>query len=97
MFFVFMCCRIHILIFQESEDWRNANSTEELWFIAAKQGRPGVLMKGIEGGLIDIVDLSGAAALHLCSLHGHIDCIRILLNAGAGLNSEGVSGIFEGK
>ena len=72
-------------------------SVEDLWFIAAVQGRAGILKNGLEGGLLDIVNADGATALHVCALHGHIDCVRVLLQAGANVSITGREGFFMGK
>lgn len=39
-----------------------------------------------QGAVVDLVDVKGQTALYVAVVNGHLDCVRILLEAGANPN-----------
>jgi len=69
-------------------------AVEDSWFSSAKQGRQDDLQELVSQiSSVNIQDSPlGNSALHYSSQSGHIDCIKVLLKAGANVNLQNKTG-----
>ncbi len=57
-----------------------------IWFEAADTGDTGVLSAMLEEGMDPFAERQGLTALHIVSREGHLDAVRLLVDAGVDVN-----------
>ena len=57
-----------------------------IWFEAADAGDTGILAAMLDEGIDPLVERQGLTALHLVASAGHLDAVRLLVDAGVDVN-----------